>query len=199
MTPAPPARQPAFSREALYEWTLRSAAGRLDKLNWVDLNANPESDPYQARRNPRGHTLFRQTRLGRTLPPAMLKAIATAELQGAATLLQGMTLAYALPEWLIQARALLWTELTPVPALLARMVVAYGISGEVHCGDDARLLRLRARPASKRGSRSSPSRRQRFGTIAARLSRAFWRWCESPSRPSAQRPSSARRSRQLWR
>ncbi len=145
MTPAPPARLPAFSREALYEWTLRAAAGKLDKLDWVDLNANPEADPYQARRNPRGHTLFRQTRLGRTLPPAMLKAIAAAELQGAATLLQGMSLAYALPEWLIQARALLWTELTPVPALLARMVEAYGISGEVHRGDDARLLRLRAR------------------------------------------------------
>lgn len=135
----------AFLREALYEWARSAASGQMADLDWVDLNANPEADPYRVRRNRRGRLLFRQGRYGRALPPAMLQNIARAEMQGGATLLQALTLAFARTEWLVKSRSLLWTELSPVPLLLARMVEAYGISGEVHRGDPGRLVRLRAR------------------------------------------------------
>lgn len=135
----------AFLREALFEWARAAASGHMEDLDWVDLNANPEAQPYRVRRNRRGRLLFRQGRYGRALPPAMLENIARAELRGGATLLQALTLAFARTEWLVKSRSMLWTELSPVPLLLARMVEAYGISGEVHRGDADRLVRLRAR------------------------------------------------------
>lgn len=134
-----------FLREAIFEWARAAAAGEADDLQWVDLNANPDTDAYRVRRNRRGRLLFRQLRYGRTLPPAMLQTIARAEMNGGATLLQALTLAFALPEWLVRSRSLLWTELSPAPAILAQLVEAYGISGEVHRGDAERLVRLRAR------------------------------------------------------
>lgn len=151
--PALPARQTRqvdprtvpLQREAHLEWARRAAADRLPGVRWVELNPDPGAEAYRTRRTRRGQMYFRQLRSGRVLPPTMLENIAKAEVRGGATLLQALTLSYAIPEWLIRTRGLLWTELTPVPSLLAELIEAYGISPEVHRADDQRLLRLRAR------------------------------------------------------
>ena len=142
---SPPPQNAPFPREALLEWTRRAAARQLGDLSWVELNPSPKMEPYRMRRTRRGAEHFIQGRYGRTLPPALLRAIAAHEMKGGASLLQAITLSYAVPEWLVQARGLLWTELTPVPSILEPMVEAYGIGSEIHRGDGDRLLRLRAR------------------------------------------------------
>lgn len=138
-------RTAPLAREAHLEWAHRAAAGRLPGLLWVELNPDPAAKAYRARRTRRGLLYFRQSRIGRTLPPPMLQQIAQAEVRGGATLLQAMTLAFATPEWLLRTRGLLWTELTPVPSLLVDLIEAYGISPEIHRAEEGRLLRLRAR------------------------------------------------------
>lgn len=128
-------------RTAPVEWAWRASAGGLHGLRWVDLTVDPDQPSFG--RSPDGDT-FRGPDLDAHLPPPMVEAAAAAAERGEPTALDGLALLLARAAWTVETRALLWTSVTPMPEILARLVEAFGVDAEGHRHDPSLLVNLRA-------------------------------------------------------
>lgn len=136
--PPPRARLPEV------EWARRAAAGELAGTDWVAVSADPHARPFSQVGRGEAATFHHMPYVA-FLPDLVREAVAGAVAEGELTLLEGAVRVMAWPEWFTRSRHLLWTAQTPVPALLARLLEAYGVDPEVHGHDPVRLVRLRAR------------------------------------------------------
>jgi hypothetical protein len=127
-------------RQAAVEWSQRNGAGELGDLAWVDARVRSPAEPFST-----DGATFHHLPYGRFLPRALADEIADGQEAGDATLLEAVLLLFARPEWIVQARRLLWTPISPAPGLLAALCEAYGIGVELHEDDPVRLQRLAAR------------------------------------------------------
>lgn len=126
------------------EWAHRSAAGTLVGLDWVEPGLDREAPATRVLPGEGGRR-FRGANLAAQLPVPLADAILAATEAGETPLLDGVARVLAPAEWMILARTRLWTPVSPAPALLARLVEAYGIGVELHRGQPERLARLAAR------------------------------------------------------
>ncbi len=126
------------------EWSHRTSAGDHVGLDWVDATVEAHADAYRMVESADGTIRFQHFPYAAFLPPAMLEEAAAAQQRGESPLQESLLLVFARIEWLILSRDLLWTSLTPVPALLAALVQAYGVGPEVHDHHDETLARLAA-------------------------------------------------------
>lgn len=119
------------------EWAAQSAAGELVQLQWVDTSLDPRHPPLT-------HDRGRFFALPYTafLPPAMVEAAQQAQAQGQAPGIEVLMLLLARIEWLMATQNVLWTSLSPAPALLATLVETFGIEPAIHRHDPAVLARL---------------------------------------------------------
>lgn len=132
-------------RTAVREWARASAAGELQGLAWVDASADPDATPHTARRDDDGVQRFRHLPYAAFLPEAMADAMADAARAGDISAMEAVQMLFAEPEWLMVARPLLWSPLSPKPRLLAWLVERWGIESALHRDDPARLARIVAR------------------------------------------------------
>lgn len=131
-------------REPVLAFAHASAAGALRGVDWVAPRFDGEG--YGDETALSGEPRFSGPPM--SLPPPMREAAEDAQAAGQATLAEALSLLIAGPAWLIESRRTLWTPLSAVPALLARLVETYGIGAEVHRRDPERLARLAARVAA---------------------------------------------------
>ena len=128
-------------REPILAFAHASAAGQLGGVGWIVPRLDGEG--YQIETAEDG--LPRLSGPPLILPPPMRDAAEDAIAQGQAPLAEVLALVLAGPAWLIQSRRTLWTPLSPVPALLTRLVETYGVGVEIHQRVPERLARLAAR------------------------------------------------------
>lgn len=144
-------------RVAPLEWALRSGRGEARALGWVDTELLARGRSFTVV----GDTLaprFRHVPYGAFLPRPMLDAAREARERGEPTLLEGLILLFARPEWLVAARRYLFTACSPVPPLLVGLVEAYGIPRELHRADPAVLGTLLPRLPGWYPHRGDPER-----------------------------------------
>ncbi len=131
-------------RLGVLAWARQQARGDGAGLGWVDTTLRDDGRPFLPVEGPDGEERFRHAPYGLFLPGPMLESAKAAQARGEATALEGLLLLLARPEWLVAARHLLWTPLSPVPRLLAPLVEAFGIDRGLHRDDPSRLVRLLA-------------------------------------------------------
>ena len=126
-------------QEPALHYAALAARGADEGLHWVDWALAPEAPPYRYGASRRGRPLtLRGGSLTAQLPPAAL------EPGDGPSAWEALALLFAPAEWAVATRGLLWTPLTPRPALLARLVEVYGVPGALHGGDPDALARLAA-------------------------------------------------------
>jgi len=121
------------------------AAGRMSGLEWADGTVTGQDRPFQVIPGSDGIDRFRHIPYGFFLPSVMTNAAVAAQKRGEPTVLEGYLLTFAWAEWLIAARNMLWSPLSPKPDLLSVLVEAFGIGPELHREKPDRLMRLAAR------------------------------------------------------
>lgn len=131
------------ARTAELEWARRAAADELPGTDWVEVGGVRGDPPYSAVERD-GELRFRHIPYGAFVPERVADASRAAREAGELGLLETLERIFARPEWLVYCRRLFWTPLSPVPALLTRLVEAHGIGPEVHGRDPKRLARLAA-------------------------------------------------------
>lgn len=122
------------------QWSHRAAAGDLPAAEWVDATIDPARDHWQS-----DGEQFAGIALGKFLPPALVQAAQEAQAAGDPTLLEALDLLLSRVTWLVRNRPRVWTELSPVPALLSHLVESHGIERAVHEHDPEKLARIAAR------------------------------------------------------
>ncbi len=122
------------------DWSHRSASDELHGVEWIDAGLDPSRDHFQ-----RIGDRFHGPTLSKFVPPAIARAALAAQANGDGTLLEGMTLLMGRISWLVRTRPWFWTEVSPVPRLLASLAEAHGIDRVVHKDDPAILTRIVAR------------------------------------------------------
>lgn len=125
-------------------FAMASANGELAGVDWVEARLDADAPDYVLRRDEGGAVRLRGMGLARNLPPPIAEAAQRVQAQGQPTAWEGLSLLIARAEWLVASRGLLWTPNSPVPALLARLVEAWGVPAEIHRHDPERLRRLAA-------------------------------------------------------
>ncbi|MFT4976220.1 MAG: hypothetical protein ACI8S6_002116 [Myxococcota bacterium] len=121
------------------------ASGRMRGLEWADGTVMRKDRPFQVVPGEDGLSRFRHIPYGYFLPAVMTNAAMSAQKRGEPTVLEGFLLTFAWVEWLIASRNMLWAPSSPKPSLLAVLVEAFGITGELHRDHPERLMRLAAR------------------------------------------------------
>ncbi|MCB9765014.1 MAG: hypothetical protein H6739_34895 [Alphaproteobacteria bacterium] len=137
--------QELLLRQAVLEWAQRSAAGELSDLDWVETDLKPRRAPFEMVPDGDGPPRFRHMPYSRFLPEAMTEAMVDAQARGEVSAMEAVMMLTARPEWLILARPLLWSPLSPEPRLLAWLVERWGIEASMHRADPKRLSRIAAR------------------------------------------------------
>lgn len=121
------------------EWCHRAAAGSLGD-EWVDASVDPGREHWQEQDG-----RFAGVGFAKFLPPELVRAAQQAQAAGDPTLLEALQLLFARLTWIVRNRPRLWTELSPVPGLLAHLVESHGVEASVHAHDPETLARLAAR------------------------------------------------------
>ena len=125
------------------EWARRASADGLPGLGWVEGDlSGPDMSAVPA---PDGELRFRGPHPRGLIPGPMLDAAIEAQQAGELPLAEVIMALLARPAWLTACRELLWSPLSPTPALLEERVEAAGISVELHRHDPDRLACLTAR------------------------------------------------------
>jgi len=122
------------------DWSHRSATDELEGVEWIDSGLDVSRPHFQ-----RIGDRFHGPTLAKFVPPAIARAALAAQQKGDGTLLEGMQLLMGRIAWLVRTRPWFWTEVSPVPRLLASLAEAHGIDRVVHRDDPAVLARIVAR------------------------------------------------------
>lgn len=126
------------------EWAWQEASGRLVGLSWVDHTPRVHAEAWTVRG--RGaDAQFRGEAVEPYFPSPLVEAAADAHARGEPTAVEAVSLALARIGWRVQTRDRWWEATSPVPALLAPLVEAFGVDAEAHRHDPDRLANLRAR------------------------------------------------------
>lgn len=135
------------------EWARASAEG-LPGLDWVDGDLRGPDMAFVPDED--GRPRFRGP-LPQGLPPAMLEAAIEAREAGELPMAEALMALLARPAWLVACRDLLWSPMSPCPALLTERVESLGLDVELHRHDPARLARLTARAPAWHAGRGTPA------------------------------------------
>lgn len=148
-------------RTALLEWAQRSAAGELPGMDWVDTEILAHGSPFVITRTDEA-IRFRHVPTGKTLPPPLVEEARRHQEAGEPTLVECMALLFARAHWLVEGRGLYYRSTTPVPALLAALVEAYGVDAELHRHDAVTLANAIAHLPAFHPHRGDPERAGRL-------------------------------------
>lgn len=128
------------------QWSVDSAQGKTDGLDWVDAEIVPRHRSFTMNKNGNvGSRQYRHRPYAAYLPKTMMMAARHAQQQGEPTVLEGLLLLFAKMEWLVATRRYYWSPMSPVPKLLSSLVEAMGIDNEIHRNRPDVLARLAAR------------------------------------------------------
>lgn len=126
------------------QWSCDAAQGKMTKLDWVDGAILPYGTSFRVNDTRKGRK-YRHRPYAAYLPKVMQEASRIAQENGEPTVLEGLLLAFAKVEWLVQTRRFYWSPMSPVPPLLAILVESMGVDVELHRNRPDVLARLVAR------------------------------------------------------
>jgi len=134
------------------------AAGRLRGVGWVDGKIVGRETPYVVTNGDSSAPTFRQIPYAYFLPATIRHASRAAQERGDPTVLEAYSMLFGWVEWMVHARKIFWTHLTPKPDSLRVLVEAFGVGPEIHDDSPERLVRLAARLPTWYPFRGSASR-----------------------------------------
>jgi len=136
------------------QWSCDAAQGKMTKLDWVDGTISPYATSFRVQDTKAGKK-YRHRPYAAYLPKVMQEASKMAQQNGEPTVLEGLLLAFAKVEWLLQTRRFYWSPMSPVPSLLAILVESMGVDVELHRNRPDVLSRLVARMPTWNPSRGT--------------------------------------------